>query len=180
MYQRSRITLNLCLKSWKEWSYRSSQRSTEASCFFVVFFCEHLRTNKHKTKLADLSKATGNRPYFVYILREAILIIMVLLFANKFAWCKYTCYWQTPIQCVVLSTTINPYKRILPHSVELLFFMLSEVVLEPCWPPNVTRWEKCSVILELQSQTSYYHYSALLTEPSCDHCFIFPYIFEIV
>ena len=75
---------------------------------------------------------------------------MVLVFANTFAGCKPVT--DKLIQCIVSSPLKTLRSYIAPHS-GALFFILSEVVLEPCWLPDVTRWEKCSAILELHSET---------------------------
>ena len=106
----TKITLDLCLQSWKGWSYNSLPRSTEATYILPGFFflCEYILTNKDKTMLADLS---CQRQQALFCLASQGNI-MVLLFANM-------------IQIFMLLK--NPNMHLLPHSAELFLYIMKKV-----------------------------------------------------
>ena len=141
----TRITFDLCAKSWKEklkffskkhWSYWPSGHTTSKQRRFNVdsmswrsfnvesmlfqryvpagwySSCEHLHTNKPKTKLADLS---SQRQQALLCLDSQGSYTGPLWSSFLLIWCKYSCYWQTFIQCNATSTTNIPNGRICPH-----------------------------------------------------------------
>ena len=90
MYQRSKISF-VRIHGKSEGTFLC-QEELKPLIFFMNF-CEHLLTNKHKTKLADLSCQRQQALFFL---------------DSQGIGCKYSSYWQTLIQRIVSSITKTP------------------------------------------------------------------------
>ena len=66
------ITLDFFSEVMESVKLQFLARSPESTDIVPEFFCEHLFTSKHKTKLADLSCQILQALFFTWILREAI------------------------------------------------------------------------------------------------------------